>query len=491
MDDVMNLFEELARSGVQLSELDGQLKVTAAKGVLTQGLKQRIAENKRDLLEALQGSSNKSVSPTVTILQSRSDEDHLPFPLSDLQLGFYVAGDPYMEFHVRPHCYMELDRTNLDVRRYEQAWNDALAHHRRELCKVNSDAQLELLIDLPRIRIAVNDLTALAPPQAQEALLATRAKMERKELPLDCWPWFEICVSQWTENSQTRWRIHYNHNNFFIDGYGSTILLLEIEQRYTDPSFKTAQVAISYREAVLGLEALAETEEGRAAKSYWMNRLESLPPPPAVPLRAQPNRRCRSKLERRERFLTRTTWESLKAHAAAHGITPSNALTTAYATVLSAYSNSDHFILSEMVTRRTPELHPDMMRMLGNFVSLYPLEVKLDADASFAENASRIQRQVLQDMKHLQFGGMRVMQALNRQKGGFGDAPSPFVVGSGLFLKKWGMADYTVLETSQTLLDHQFFELGDGRLHWVWDLLEEFFPVGLKNCGSKQSMSFR
>jgi amino acid adenylation domain-containing protein len=71
---------------------------------------------------------------------------------------------------------------------------------------------------------------------------------------------------------------------------------------------------------------------------------------------------------------------------------------------------------------------------------------------------------------------MRVLQELNRLKGSFGTAPSPFVVGSGLFIKKYRKADFAVLETSQTILDHQFFELADGSYHYVWDLLEEFFP---------------
>src|SRR6185436_19260934 len=68
---------------------------------------------------------------------------------------------------------------------------------------------------------------------------------------------------------------------------------------------------------------------------------------------------------------------------------------------------------------------------------------------------------------------------LNRLKGSFGSAPSPFVVGSGLFIKRYRRPDFSVLETSQTLLDHQFFELEDGSYFWVWDLMEELFPAGL------------
>ena len=44
----------------------------------------------------------------------------------------------------------------------------------------------------------------------------------RSELPLDRWPWVDLRVSLWREEGQDRARIHYNHNNFFSDGYGTT-----------------------------------------------------------------------------------------------------------------------------------------------------------------------------------------------------------------------------------------------------------------------------
>jgi len=218
---------------------------------------------------------------------------------------------------------------------------------------------------------------------------------------------------------------------------------------------------------------------GRAARAYWIARLPGLPPPPPVPQRSGLDRRRRSYLERRESALTKTQWDTFKQRASALGVTPSNAVTTAYSYVIATWSNIDHFIVSHMVTRRFAELHPDLTSMIGNFASLYPLEIRLDQAVSFLDNVRRVQRQVLEDMTHLQIGGMRVLQELNRQKGSFGTAPCPFVVGSGLSMKGYKRNSYSVLETSQTVLDHQFFELDDGGYYYMWDLLEEFFPDGV------------
>ena len=49
-------------------------------------------------------------------------------------------------------------------------------------------------------------------------------------------------------------------------------------------------------------------------------------------------------------------------------------LTAVYAEVVCAWSGSRHYLLNNMVTHRLP-LHPEVGELLGNFASLYPLEV--------------------------------------------------------------------------------------------------------------------
>jgi pyochelin synthetase len=480
MDEVTGLLESLARLGVRIAAENGQLKISAAKGVLTSDLRGRVLESKNEIIRRLQGmepAGGEQRAPSR--IEADPGNDHLPFPLSDLQLGFYIANDPYMEFHVRPHYYFEFDDVVFDVAAYEAAWNRALERHRRELCIVNDEIQLQILEDRPAIECKLSDWRDLPSDEAAAWLLSVRKEMARQELRLDSWPWLDLRVSLWTEHGQPRSRVHYNHNNYFIDGFGANQLLAEIDGYYRGAVAGEPPLELSYRDAVLGLERLAESAAGEAAKQYWFSRLPDLPPPPNLPQKAGFNRRRRSHLERREGTLERPLWDAFKSRATAHGLTPSNAVIAAYACVVAAWSNSDHFILSQMATRRLGDLHPDLLRMLGNFASLYPLEIRLAASASFAANARTLQEQVLQDVRHLQFGGMRVMQELNRLKGSFGSAPSPFVVGSGLFIKRYRKPDFSVLETSQTVLDHQFFELEDGSYFYVWDLMEELFPEGV------------
>ena len=478
MDDVTRLLEELAQLGVKLATDGGRLTISAAKGVLSGDLRQRLLDSRDEIVRRL-GEMAPAAERTAPLLAADPGADRLPLPLSDLQLGFYIANDPYMEFHVRPHYYLEFDRPAFDVAAYEAAWNRVLERHRRELCIVNGEIELQLLDGLLAVGCQVHDWRDLAPAEAAARLQGVRDEMMRQELRLDAWPWLDLRVSLWRDGGAERARIHYNHNNFFIDGFGSNLLLAEVDAVCRNPEACAPPLELSYRDAVLGLTRLAESPAGQAARDYWFSRLPGLPPPPDLPMVAGLDRRCRSRLTRRTGTVEPALWEAFKSRASALGLTPSNAIIAAYAAVIATWSTSDDFILSQMVTRRFAELHPDLSRMLGNFASLYPLEIRWDATLPFAGNARRIQEQVLEDLKHLQLGGMRVLQELNHLKGSFGTAPSPFVVGSGLFIKKYRKADFSVLETSQTVLDHQFFELEDGSCCYVWDLLEEFFPAGL------------
>jgi len=99
MDEVMSLLAELAQLDVSLVAENGLLKISAAKGVLTGDLRRRLAESKDQIVRRLEERiEEESASRGPARIVPDSASDHLPFPLSDLQLGFYVANDPYMEF---------------------------------------------------------------------------------------------------------------------------------------------------------------------------------------------------------------------------------------------------------------------------------------------------------------------------------------------------------------------------------------------------------
>lgn len=473
----MEFLQLLDRSAISLSCDGDSLKVSAPKGALTEEIKRSLATHKPELLAWLR-KKEKPIDDAWPECVPDVNDRYMPYPLSDLQRGFYMASDAFMEFHVRPHYYIEKNIPELDVAAYEFAWNKALKRHTGEIVVVRDDGSLQVLEHPASVRCELIDLRGCSAVVVEDSLAQTRAQMMRAELPLDRWPWVDLRISLWENEQGLQGRVHYNHNNFFSDGGGTTRFLKEIDAYYRNPALELPPISLSVRDAVLTLEQLAESAAGKADRDYWEKRLPLLPSTPNLPTIPGKERRTRSRLQRREMFMEAALWQQFKANARTHGLTPSAAVFAAYAEVIGAWSNQRHFVLSNMVTRRLP-IHPQIFDILGNFASLYPLEINLREGDDFVAHARSIHQQVTRDTQHLRWGGMRVMQSLNQLQGGFGRAPIPFVIGSGLFMEGFERSDFSCLETSQVMLDHQFWELADGRYYYVWDLLEEFFPAGM------------
>ncbi|MDJ0763007.1 MAG: amino acid adenylation domain-containing protein [Myxococcota bacterium] len=474
--NIQNLLTQLKNVGAKLKMDNGRLSVAAPKGVLTKELHRALKEHKRELLDRLSIHDNES--DTLALLhqiEANREEMYSTYPLSDLQTGFLVGDSSFMEYHVRPHYYMELTYKRLDVERYEVAWHKALLRHLGSISVVTKEANLKPLDNIPPMNFTVHDLRELPRKVVEERLLEIRERIKREELPLDKWPWFGLEISMINQDIA---RVHFNNNNFFSDGPGTQKLLATVDLLYQDPNRQLPKIEITFRDCVLALEYLERGELGERSKKYWMDRIPKLPSPPAVPNIKNDERCKRSKMNRRVSVHNADIWKSFKANAVKLGLTPTAAITAVYVEILAYWSNSVHFIINNMVTHRFP-LHPHIKQVIGNFASLYPLEIDHRDSRSFIERAQRLKDQLVADMKHLYWPGMKVMQEYNRLHGYPGKAPCPYVNGSGLFMAPVTKEGYRWLETPQTLLDHQYWELEDGGLYIVWDVLEEYYPENL------------
>ena len=473
------LLAELARHGALLAlDEGGQLSLSAPRGGLPAELLARVREHKALLQARLRDDAQAHATGALPVITPDLPGRREPFAPADLQAAFMVGDSEDMEYHVRPHYCVEHDGPALDPQRYQQALNAALERQRANLLVLGDDLRLHPLPRFEPVPLRVHDLRHLPLHEQQQALQATRSAMARRTLPLDRWPWFEVELSL---HGDGRARLHWNHNNFFGDGYGTQRLMAEVQQRYHDPGAAWPELTLSYRDCVLALQRLEASALGERARRYWLQRLPGLPSPPPIPMRAGSNPRRRSQLQRRGLQLAAERWQRFKHSAAQHGLTAGNALFAVHAEVLARWSGTRHFTLNNMVTHRLP-LHPQIDEVFGNFASLYPLEVDWREPGSFARRAQRLQQQVLRDLQHIHCSGVWVLQALNQAQKTPGRAPCPYVVGSGLFMQPAEPPGFSCLETPQVVLDHQFWALQDGRLWAVWDLIEDCFPPGLADA---------
>lgn len=413
-------------------------------------------------------------------------QQHLPFPLTDIQQAYWVGrSGVYSLGNVATHCYFEIEGTDLDIERLSQAWQRLIDHHGMMRAVILADGQQQkILAQVPPYQIRVLDLRGKDPETARAGLSHIREEMSHQVLAADKWPLFDVRASLFGKNCV---RLHISFDNLFFDGWSMFHLLSEWTRLYREPAATLAAADLSFRDYVLALERLKESDLYQRAREYWFNRLPVLPPAPELPLAQEPGSVAEQRFSRLDTRLNRKSWQELKRRAAEAGLTPSGLLLTAYAEVLGVWSKSPRFTINLTQFNRLP-LHPEVNAIIGDFTSLTLLAVDNSAGKTFLERGRNLQQQLWQDLDHSYVGGVEVQRALAKRSGDYQGLAMPVVFTSALGVDQWsgdgtgekwlGKLVYNITQTPQVWLDHQVVEQ-DGELLLIWDAVAGLFPEGL------------
>jgi amino acid adenylation domain-containing protein/non-ribosomal peptide synthase protein (TIGR01720 family) len=420
-----------------------------------------------------------------------------PFPLTDIQQAYLVGRSGAFDLgtqagagRVATHVYLEFEVDDLDGERLEGALNRLVERHDMLRAIVRSDGWQQVLDDVPRYEIAVDDLRACDPDERAARLWRTREQLSHEIRPADRWPLFEVRVHRLDER---RSLLHLSIDLLPLDGGSIQLLFQEWSQLYLDPDTRLPELELSFRDYVLALEDVRRSSERERAREYWLARLADLPPAPDLPFAAAESTAARradgepdARFVRRRDVLSHEQWKALKDAAHARGFTASGVLCAAYAEVLATWSKEPRFTLNVTLGRRLP-LHRQVNAILGDFTSSVLLAVDGSARGTFEARAARLQRQLRHDIEHSLFSGVEVLRELARRS----QLPAlgmPVIFTSMLGVERaeaqrdrlTPFESYVggVSQTPQVFLDNQVLER-DGELNVTWDAIDTLFPAGM------------
>nr|WP_231867512.1 non-ribosomal peptide synthetase [Pseudomonas sp. CCOS 191] len=439
-----------------------------------------------DLAAQAKATAHGQAASEVQALRPDPASRHAPFPLTDIQQAYWFGREASVSLGgVSAHGYEELRIPAFDVPRFEAALNRMIQRHDMLRVVFLGDGTQQVLEQVPRYSMAVDDLRGLGAEAAKQALLATRERQSHQVLDASRWPLFDFSVSLLDHGIS---HLHISLDALVVDAASTQILARELMGFYHDPELALPEPGVTFRDYVLAERRLRADQRYAQALDYWRGRIEHLAPAPDLPRVCQPESIANPHFTRRDRDMPAPQWAQLKAMARRFGVTPSVMLLTAFSEVLALWSRQPRFTLSLPLFNRLP-LHPQVDAIIGDFTSLVLLEVAIDGTASFTDKARAVQARLWQDIDHSVVSGVRVLRELSQARG-VQQTAMPIVFNSTLSeaapeLAEFNLADalgatleHSITQTPHVWLDHTLLEL-EGRLLFNWDSIDALFPEGM------------
>jgi amino acid adenylation domain-containing protein len=434
---------------------------------------------------------NRAAGASEELPSIVADEDHRydPFPMTAVQQAYWLGRSGVFELgNISTHSYIEVELYDFDLGRFERAWNALIERHDMLRAVFASDGTQRILPVVPRYTIACEDLRGRSAAEQQRHLERVRDHASHQIFDATQWPLFEVRASRLSDRLL---RLHFSMDALPSDAMSSMLLVRELDQLYADPLATLPPLAISFRDYVLGLDAIRASALYEQSRAYWEKRAPELPSAPDLPLAKDPVTIARPRFRRRYCVLERAQWDSLQERARAAGVTPSALLVSAFSRVLERWSRSRHFTLTLTLFNRL-RVHPQVEELVGDFTSLIPLEIDDRGRKPLGAFSRDVQSRLWSDMDHRYFDGIEVMRLLNRRSGSGKPVSMPVVFTSTLGLPgdqtagtlERALSDlsqegsYGITQTSQVWLDNVVGE-AQGKLTITWDALEELFPAGV------------
>ncbi|MFE6611634.1 condensation domain-containing protein [Amycolatopsis sp. NPDC057786] len=426
----------------------------------------------------------------------RADPDE-PFPLLPLQQGYFVGQQDGWELsYPSAHHYVDIGLSEVDPDDAPEALQDALrrlvVHQPTLRARVLPDGRQRILpADDPATvpGLVVNDLRGVPADDVARSLASLRHEMSTNGPNPGEGPGIDIRLTLLDDGNA---RLHCAVSLLIIDGWSSNVFYRDLFALVADWNATLAPLEVDYGDYVTSVRRLPGTAAWEADRDWWFDRLPGFGQPPALPLRLDPAEARPDLMATTQRTLDAATWAAVRAQCAAHGVTPSAAVFTAYACVLARAAGHRVMLLNSLQLNRLP-LHQDVHRIIGAFASTMLIPVELDASASFADLALACQRQFGDAAAHNLVSGVEVSRELGRHRGthrpvapvvfqstlGMDAAMGQRLPGDAGPLGVIDMHDHhQQLRTPQVALEVRLFEL-DDTMTAVFSYVEEIFEPGL------------
>ncbi|MCT4687859.1 amino acid adenylation domain-containing protein [Vallitalea sp.] len=468
---IEKLLEDLYIKGISLWMEDGKLHFKAPKGSISKDELNMLKENKEKIIDIL------AVNETIKIIPD-IESRYEPFPCTDIQSAYLLGRRDSFEYGgVACHIYLELEYDQLDPKKTEKIWNKLIKRHDMLRVKFDKSGNQYIQKEVDYFKITYNQYSGLNESVLIEKMNEIRRNMGNRVYDIEKWPLFDIQLTKTNNN----YIMHFSIEFIIADWTSIRLLLNEFDILNRNIDEELPKLELTFRDYILAANKLKKSKQYIEDKNYWMQRVDTLPPAPKLPILVN-EKIEKVKFKRHTLHIKQERWNILKDFAKKNGLTPTATVLTAFSLIIERWSTESIFCLNLTLLNRMP-IHPQVNDIVGDFTTINLLEINLKDIKTFIEYAQEIQKRLFDDLDHKLFSGVEVIRELARRHSNKELMPIIFTSAIGsestnVASSKIEVNENGISQTPQVFIDCQAMDDENG-LRINWDVRDKIFPQNM------------
>ncbi len=406
--------------------------------------------------------------------------DGEPFALTPVQHAYLVGRASHQTLGgVGCHLYQEFDGVGLAADTLEQAIGALIERHPMLMLTFLDDGRQQYRPGTRWQGLTLHDLRSASAAECDEHLQAMRETHGHRVLAVEQGQNIDFQLTLLPDGHH---RLHADIDLLVLDAASFSLVFDELAALVRGERLPDTSKDYDFRSYLSHA-----TEENRAARDqsqqFWMERLDTLPDAPDLPLAHEPEQIKQVHISRRREEIQAEDWARFKNLAGENGVTPTMALATCFSAVLARWCGQSRLLLNLTLFDREP-LHPAVDGMIADFTNILLLDM-LGEGELFAGLAQANQQTFTDAYEHRHWSGVELLRELRRTSGAYQHgAPVVFTSNLGRPLfgqdaeRTLGAPGWGISQTPQVWIDHLAYEHCSS-VFLQWDSNDALFPPGM------------
>jgi amino acid adenylation domain-containing protein/thioester reductase-like protein/non-ribosomal peptide synthase protein (TIGR01720 family) len=297
------------------------------------------------------------------------------YPLSPMQQGILFESLYASNSQVYFEQLIYSLSGNVNVRVFEQAWQQVIARHSvlRTTFVEQLDYPLQVVYRQVDVKLQVYDWSSLSAQAVQQELESLLQSQIQKCFNLSVARLMNFTL---IKLSAGRYKFVWNFHHVLLDGWSVQLIiqdLLSFYEAILNGENRILPPALSYRNYISWLEA----QDLIQSQAFWRQKLQGFTAPTPLTIdKPSSNRKQLDSSYREEKIqLTAQQTEALQTFARQHQLTMNNLVQGTWALLLSRYSQETDIVFGATVSGRPPSLM-GVESMVGIFINTLPVRVQ-------------------------------------------------------------------------------------------------------------------